>query len=1343
MTLNEYLRFKSAPKLSGTKLSCGQGGCGACTVNLTDGGGSRSVASCLLPLTAVHGHAVTTVEGLVAPAGEPHPVQERVVQMQGTQCGFCTPGMVMSIFSALKPHSGGKAVTESQLETMDVLAGNICRCTGYRPLQDTVKSFGCDTTVRDSIMKGPVGPYNPSADPVVPKEALALPPWTGTAKWSRPTTMDALLAAWGAGSQVVAGHTGHGVYGDTMSGLQYAEHRPQVLDITAVPELTSIKESMQSLTIGAATTLARTAAALGSLAIKRSEVAEVCNGLKDHLLLIAGHQVRNTATVGGNIMMARSRGFASDVAPCLVALDTTVDYVDATGNMKQGVLLFNFLHAPSGGRELILRFNLPLYPRSVDQTTTYKTFRSSFRPRNAYALANAAFRVDMVKDRVTAVRLVFGALGGPPLRAEVAEATFLKQGKKILQNAGELVDSVAAEISVVDGPHAEYRRRAIQAFTLKFAASMCPDAFQPSDRSVASSLHAKGARHTVTSQEVPPPLPNGTLSPAFEPHPKNTAMAQATGGARFVDDAPHPIGTAFAAYVTIPLPNMRFTSLDTKRAQSVLGADFIGLYSAVDVPEGKNNIDWNTFMRFGPPRTRTEGVRDPGDEDLFLPPKRLSSYAGQAVAVVLASSQRAAEQGAAMVELVGLTPQTASAHVDPATAPPMEGIKPVVCFRGKQERTKAILKEAEASGKQLVRGPFSKGGQHHFYMEPQSALACPDEDSGMVLYMSTQGTQMPQRIVAATLGLAQNQVTVKFRRVGGGFGGKITRCMPVALAACLSARQFQRPVRLVLTREQDMAMVGGRQELDGSFSAAVDANGRIRALKVDLQMAGGSSLDFTALHAQMIAGAMDMVYRIDNMLVTINVTSTNMCPRTACRSPAHLEALMVIETVMDTIANDLGLSPEQVREANFVRPGMLSMTGLKGGMLPPSLVHDWTAPALWRRMQAVSEFDRRKKEVAEFNAANRWKKRGVAMTPAKYGLFRMPGMSAKVDIFTDGSVQVSTGGAEIGQGLSTKVAQVVCATFGALGVQPELDSLRFVDFTTEVTPNAAGAGGSTTSEMACFAVEEACNVLVARLRPAFKKARKASKIGVTWTSLIAAAFKSPVPGSVFDGTAFGFYLPPVKDIPYETFGAATSEVEIDCLTGETKVLATHLMFNSGPSINPAIDVGQVEGAFVMGLGQMLLEEVRFDSTTGALATTNTWDYKPPTAGDIPENFHVYLVDLHAQASHGLWGWILWALSGMLAFFGLPYKPSKGRPEYRSSKATGEPPMLMSYSIVAALRQAMAAARPTGKLDSGVAVRTPITVEEVSRFTWGTATSLTRRMLGEGFTTATAETKKSR
>ena len=309
--------------------------------------------------------------------------------------------------------------------------------------------------------------------------------------------------------------------------------------------------------------------------------------------------------------------------------------------------------------------------------------------------------------------------------------------------------------------------------------------------------------------------------------------------------------------------------------------------------------------------------------------------------------------------------------------------------------------------------------QYHFYIEPQSSVAIPDEDGGLVLTLACQGISRPRVLIADYLGVQEANVIVNTRRVGGAFGGKASRCVPSAILASHCAVTFGRPVRLVLPREVDMALNAGRQEITSNFSALVESKtGKIKALKYNFNFAQGNSLDLGLIHGMLLGGALDEVYKLDNVLATIRFKHTHDGTSTSVRGPGHFEAVMAMETVIDTVAGATGITPEKVREINFwPHRKFLGTQGLSGSILPPSIMEGKTSIPLWNKLIKDSKYWERKKSIDEFNKSNTLRKRGIAITPARYGMIRSGGQGARIDILRDGSIQIGTSGIEMGQGI--------------------------------------------------------------------------------------------------------------------------------------------------------------------------------------------------------------------------------------------------------------------------------------------------------------------------------------
>lgn len=405
------------------------------------------------------------------------------------------------------------------------------------------------------------------------------------------------------------------------------------------------------------------------------------------------------------------------------------------------------------------------------------------------------------------------------------------------------------------------------------------------------------------------------------------------------------------------------------------------------------------------------------------------------------------------------------------------------------------------------------------------------------------------------------------------------------------------------------------------------------------------------------------------------------------------------EAVFDGVSAQLGIPGHTLRERNFYR-GTGNTSGLAGGLMPQGSLEGYSNLALWERLKAKAGYEERLQAVQAFNKANTWKKRGLSMTPARYTMASTPGNSARVDIFRDGSVQIALSGSEIGQGLHTKVGQMVSTAFAReLGVGPPMSCIRFLDTSSDQNPNGTITGGSTTSEGAMFAAEDAVRQLSSRLASSAKKAKgfKAEERSSEgpWFDVLKASFSTKFMGVLAvpqNLSAIGMHYTIVSDFLYETYGVAASEVELDVLTGESKIRSSSIMFDSGMSYNPMVDIGQMEGAFIMGVGQCALEGVDFDPATGKNLTPNTWTYKVPLASDIPEKFEVELCDLRKERlDSSMKKAVMGVVSSLTGCMGIPWKPTPTKKVYRSAKAIGEPPVLLAASVQSAMHNAMVAA----------------------------------------------------
>eukprot|EP00946_MAST-07B_sp_MAST-7B-sp1_P000932 g932.t1 len=1378
-TLARYLRERT--RFTGTKVGCSQGGCGACTVVATNRDCDVSTSttadyfplpSCLYPLVECHGRAVRTVEGLVIPAkkgansssdngvvetkvqhqrrvpcchGEPHPIQHRVAEFHGTQCGFCTPGMIMSMFASLNRNDGGSAFDKHAIEDEDILAGNICRCTGYRPLSDALKSFAKD-------------PYD--VNKVDPKDT---PVHSKLIARFRPNTLDELIEAFRATTSttlIVSGHTGHGVYGEDLRSMFRAQS--DVLHIRGVKALHKIdvtkkagKRVSTELRVGAAATIARFIEVLGSYESLKDNC--IATALREHASLIGGHQIRNVGSCGGNLMLCRKFGFSSDLATILDGVGAGVEYVKRGIDSVQCKSLHEFLNSHEHDDVLLLAITLSI---PHDPNILFSTYRTALRSRNAYPQLNAAFFIKLSdggeqreEKIVESARIVYGALGNgrrPFLAVKSADAL---TGKTLRQFASKIVATAKDEVIPLlcqdggeDG-HDAFRGRLVTAFAKKFVAFLSLDG---EARKPARSLHAKGTRESQAVQRFDK-FEGSRYSPAFQPIRKTSGLAQTTGGIKYTADA-FPHGTLFGAYISAPFCGAMYHDLDIGSLDGVPtvirqaikeshSKGFIIGYKKIKDAGFRNTLRWGQdFASLGGPAPSLPDGTDPAnDEDLFLPPASPSAYDGQPVAIVLCKSQLLAERVAAEITRQIIWSRQASnigtsatnveskssSSVENAytleTAPSFDARQMGVLINrnGEAAQLEALLADESLL---LVEGRFDKRSQQHFYMETQRTLTVPGDDGILTCYPSAQGMNNTHKVVSHMLNKRWSEIVVKLRRVGGAFGGKLSRGVPNAVRSAACAALTQRPVLLAMTRENDMSQVGGREEMAASWRAAVEQKtGKIKAIDIQMTFGAGHTLVDSRFNAGMFGADFDTVYDIKHAQCTTHVKQGFSPPRTAVRTPIHFETAIFMESVLDKIALDLRIGFSEVRERNFVSNGFLKMLGVKPigrKAMAPAPMLQWSLRPVWDAVKRSADYAGKVASAREFNekaTKNGWPcRRGVGIAPGKYTCYRAihTGLRVRINILDDGSLQVHSGGAEIGQGLLTKVGQCVCSTLTQeLGLsQPlDMDLIRFREFDSAHNPNQGNAGGSTTSEAAVHAAEKACKELAARLKP-WKKGSN------DWREIIKTAKRGIVGGITsfafkVDFDVAGFYLPPFDESLYPVFGASVAEVEIDSLTGETKVLSSHVVMDAGISLNPAIDIGQVEGAYVMGLGQLLLEQVLYDEKTGKLKTDNTWTYKPPGINDIPENFTVELLDFERERVSNGFGAVFPCLRRVLKCCGPLKNPTMGAKRYRSNRAMGEPPMMTVTAIGSALRQAIVEARHG---DNSFDVPVPCTPEDVSR-----------------------------
>jgi xanthine dehydrogenase large subunit len=729
-----------------------------------------------------------------------------------------------------------------------------------------------------------------------------------------------------------------------------------------------------------------------------------------------------------------------------------------------------------------------------------------------------------------------------------------------------------------------------------------------------------------------------------QPAPHDSAHLHVAGRATYVDDIPEVRGTLHLAPVLSPHAHAMLHGIDAAAARAL--------------PEVIDVLDWRDVPG--------DNALGPVLHDEPVLPQHVLEYRGQPVALVLARTVKAARVAARAVR-IDATPLPAILDVDTAIAQASQVLPPLTVVRGAPD---AKL----AAAPHRVEGELRIGGQEHFYLEGQVAYAVPREDGQLLVYSSTQHPGEVQIWVAHALGIPFNRVTVECRRMGGGFGGKESQAGHVAVWAALAAVKHGCPVKLRLDRDDDFCITGKRHDFLVRYRAGCDARGRLQGLKLWFASRCGFSADFSGPVNDRAVFHADNCYALGDVAIESLRLKTHMPSATAFRGFGGPQGMMAIEAVLEHIARALGLDPLDVRRANLyaASPDDPARSVTHYGQ---TVEHN-VAPALIEELARDSRYVERRAAIIAFNATSPVIKRGLALTPVKFGISftytPYNQAAALVQVYRDGTVRVHHGGTEMGQGLHVKVLQVVADELGV-----PLAQVRIAAADTGIVPNASATAASSGADMngmaaqaAARAVRERLAAHVAQQSGCAADAVSFSRGEVRWpggarpfaqvaeqaylarVQLWSDGFYT-VPKIHFDRASFSgrpFY--------YFAWGAAVSEVAIDTLTGEMKILRADILHDVGRSLNPAIDIGQIEGGFVQGAGWLTTEELVWDQA-GRLATHAPSTYKIPVASDAPRVFNVRLWDgVNAEDT-----------------------------VYRS-KAVGEPPLMLAISVFHALRHAV-------------------------------------------------------
>ena len=1369
MNLLSFLR--DVVGLKGTKLGCGEGGCGACTVMLSyvhhDANNNESLVkhvsanACLTPLCACDGYAITTVEGIGGMKQGLHPIQERMANMHGSQCGFCTPGIVMSLYAQFRQYPNS---TPHQLE--ECMDGNLCRCTGYRPIIDAARSLsnqkshetekqdGINETnkLRDALPSGccqgagcgscpcresaAPGVFTSSSEEVQGKlpslnEAMHEKGWTepifppalrnykpnsiliskhGVA-WHQVTSLPHLLALKKQfpNARLVVGNTEVGIE-TKFKAMEY----PVIINPSHVNELQNIHIADNGLIVGAAVTVNRLRHFIGDMLANPNIPAFKLRGLaaiKHQFTWFASNQIRNVACIGGNICTASP---ISDLNPMLIACGAiaTNQSMSDDGNvssrevpMRDFFLAYRKVNLKP--EEILAHIFIPF----TGETEFVVPVKQARRREDDISIVTGGFRAKLAAGSSWTIESMTYALGGmAPTAVRAAKTEAAASGLPWTPSTfDKLYDILRSEMTLpenVPGGQPEYRTTLAMSFMFRSFLSITEQLqtyLQDMDLSGSlppvPELNAKdvSASEGFMTKEKPEtrgeqnyhissgsiqharPVPHSPddeaqRAPVGQPLKHRSADLQVTGAAAYTGDIVLPHTALHACLVLSTKAHARLLSVDITEA-----AKCPGYHSYISKEHVTGHNHMGAVIK---------------DEVVFA--EDIVTHVGQVIGVILAASHEEAVYATRKVkveyeELPAAVSIEEAVDINSFYSPP---------FSASTHHTisKGDIVQGEAESDVIVQGIGKTGSQEHFYLETNISVCIPMEHGQMEIHASTQNPTKTQAEVAEVLGLPMGKVAVRCKRMGGGFGGKEERSIFITVCAALAAQTTGRTVSLLIERDVDMCITGQRHAFSFNYRAGCTKDGKLKFMDAKLYSNAGWSLDLSQAVMDRALFHSDNVYQWPNQRVQGFVCKTNQPSHTAFRGFGGPQGMMLTEFVMAHLAKDSGIDIDTLRATNFYKNGDFTHFG--------QTIEYFNVPTMWERIQNSAEIASRKAAIAKFNSENKWKKRGIATIPTKFGInFTYKPMNqggALVHVYMDGTVLLSHGGTEMGQGLHTKMIQIAAQAFG---ISPSMITCQ--ETATNAVANSSPTAASASTDLYGMAVLDACEQIMERLRPL--KAIELAKEGAIWNDAMWKGLAWQAYSNRVNLSAQGFYVVPSERCGYNwdmdttggadnsrrgqpfnyfTQGVATSEVEIDCLTGDSHLVRTDIVMDIGKSINPALDVGQIEGAFIQGYGWLTMEDMAWGDgqhkwiRPGQLFTRGPGTYKIPAFNDVPLDFRCHLFDTENKFC------------------------------VHSSKAVGEPPFFLGSSAFFAIRNAIDAARTERGFTKFFALQAPASSERI-------------------------------
>lgn len=1348
-----------------------------------------------------------------------NPVAYQLALNNGSQCGYCSVGFVMNMseFIVNNPEATKKEIEQAFDGNLCRCTGYRSILTGMKTFASDWSSL--DEKNRMICIPDPVSKAQLPSNVTIPFPSIAQLPSNGvtTNRWSSPKTLEALadILKHNKNTRLVQGNTSYGIYKNEYKDTTFYADIRHIKSLNTNSTLTD-----DYLEFSASTTYSELIVLLSNGINKLKSISKkttssdisILEALEYMAQRTAGRIVRNAATIGGNTMLVfkhilkcTGEPFPSDLLTALFAMDTKIHYYHLDANFvykEHTKTLENLLNDILKDPEIADKIVLVSYKISLKSANDVSISQKvALREVNAHSIVNSTITFD-INDAciVKSCTIVFGGIAPYPWRPKDTEK-IINNKTLSLADAPYLISLLAKEVAAElkkwddrmeevpnEGFTAEYRIQLATSFFYKSIIHTLKVKGVPIPENLNSITEVKWGNWPV-SDGIQKYKSQDFKAPVAQPFIKVTAMYQTSGQIHYTHEIPVTPLTLNGAFVQSQKALMNYTFKNPDSNNEIEIAE-LRIELKKRFPTFSDIITYKDIKNGG---VNYQGMGS--DQPLFA--DKLISYVGQSIAMVLAPSDQDAIQIAAYVSsncikytspgspwvgkwsepIIDLldaikkdsvfpdAPKTASfvSHIWKITRPGSqfdwvsnsENGSEIELVRDKEIKTRKNIK-INSVPCTIVNSSQLCGGQAHFYMEPQACIATPIDESRMKIQPSVQSPGAMHDTVTMALNMHYNQIEVEIPAVGGGFGGKTEQTRFIAGPTAVAAKATKRPIRLVVPRDEDTAMIGKRHAYYGEYQIAVDSGtdndnhkGIIHGLQLKMWGDGGAFYDCSFIVSNCVQLRTDNAYKIENFESQIDVCRTNTAPSTAMRAFGDVQGKNILENAIDDAAISINMRPEDLREKNLYDRGDVTPFG-------QALSYCYMKQ-VWEYAKKVSNFEEKYCEVQKFNDENKWTKRGISMIPVKYGsgynLLLLEQSAAVVVVNPrDGTIVIHQGGVEIGQGLVTQVQQVASYVLGI-----PMDMIFIDNVNTSIIPNPTSTGGSTGTPYSCEAVKQTCEQLRSRMMEfgykmlkengedwckqnqidfwnygagenkgwAKKIENSQGKLTMIWQNLtnlassqrvnLIESYTAKIKGGEVQIPAMTFK--PMEDQPNIpgievdktvklgggvdsfvgfTYSAACSVTEVDILTGEVKIISSDIIYDMGWSMNPALDIGQVEGAFVQGIGYLMTEKLVSETSgknIGRLNTTNTWRYKIPAITTIPLEMNTYLFPRDEDSVKSI--------------------PEDSN-EIFSAKEVGEPPLVLANSVFFAIKAAIRASRVERKLSPLFRFDAPATVQEVRR-----------------------------